>query len=230
MVGAGSEGNGGEPVVETKNVKLIMNLISSHIGHNCPVRPVALLFLLVSLGRMQAAPTIVSTFPPNNATNVPPSAAVVITFSEPMDAGVTMAYLFASNPYEYLPASLAWSLGNTVLTCTPSAAFPTNRVILWNVSGQNPAGDLLTGYTGGTFTTASENPPRLTNLAWIEGLFSFDVISQGGQTLTIESSSSLRPNQWQTLLTTNNPPGQVHIVDPRSTTNRYLFYRARSGS
>jgi len=179
---------------------------------------------------MHAAPTIVSTAPPNNATNVPPLAAVVITFSEPMNTSVTIAYLFTSNPYEYLPASLAWSAGNTVLTCTPNAAFPTNRVILWNVNGQNPVGDLLTGYTGGTFTTAFENPRRLTNLAWTEGIFSFDVISPAGQTLTIESSSSLRPNEWQTLLTTNNPPGQVHIVDPHSTTNRHLFYRARNGS
>jgi hypothetical protein len=61
-------------------------------------------------------------------------------------------------------------------------------------------------------------------------MFSFDVTSQAGQALTVEYSSTLLPNQWQTLLTTNSPSGQVHITDPQSSTNRYLFYRARTGS
>lgn len=229
-VKAGGDGSGGEPVVATKNVKIIMSLIPFPIGRGYPVRLVAVLFLLMSLGRIHAAPTIVSTLPPAGATNVPPAASVVITFSEPMNTGLTIAYFVASAPYEYLPTSLAWSAGNTVLTCRPTPAFPINRNILWSVSGQNPAGQSLTGYTGGTFTTSSENPPMLANPAWIGGIFSFDVISQAGQTLTVEYSSTLRSNQWQTLLTTNNPPGQVHIVDPRSTTNRYLFYRVRNGS
>jgi hypothetical protein len=213
------------------NMKSIMNLFPFPIGRSHPVRLVALWLLLMSLGRIHAAPTIVSTFPPSGATNVSPAASVVISFSEPMNISVMMIYFFALPTYEALPTSLAWSAGNTVLTCTPNPAFPTNQKILWTImNGQNPAGQPLTGYTGGDFTTASEIQPRLVNPLWTGGTFSFDVTSQAGQTLTIEYSSTLRPNQWQTLLTTNNPPGQVHIVDPHSTTNRYLFYRARSGS
>lgn len=208
-----------------------MNLIPLPIGRGYPVRLVAVLFLLMSLGQIHAAPTIVSTVPPTGATDVSRAASVAITFSEPMNTSVMMVYFFALPTYELLPTSLAWSAGNTVLTCTPTPPFPTSQKILWTImNGQNPAGQPLTGYTGGDFTTASGSSPILTNPLWTGGAFSFDVISQAGQTLTVEYSSTLRPNQWQTLLTTNNPPGQVHIVDPHSTTNRYLFYRARSGS
>jgi len=208
-----------------------MNRFPFPIGRNHLVRVFALLFSLMSLGPAHAAPTIVSSAPPSGATGVPLSAALIITFSEAMNTGVTTNYLFASAPYEFLPASLSWSAGNTVLTCTPAAALPANRTILWTVSnGQNPAGDPLVGYTGGTFTTVSEGQLTLTNATWAGGTFAFDVISQAGQTFTVEYSSTLRSNEWQTLLTTNSPAGRVHIADPHSSTNRYLFYRARDGS
>jgi hypothetical protein len=207
-----------------------MNFSSFPIRRSYPVRMLAALFALIALGCVHAAPTIVSTDPPAGATGVSPATSVVITFSEAMDTSLTFATFLASNPVEYVPTSQAWSAGNSVLTCTPTPAFPANREILWGVNGQNPAGQPLGGYTGGTFTTESESHPVLANPTWTGGTFAFDVISQAGQTLTVEYSSTLRSNLWQTLLTTGSPTGQVHIVDPHSSTNRYLFYRARTGS
>jgi hypothetical protein len=200
-------------------------------GRNYIVRGLALLFSLMLLGRAYAAPSIVSTDPASGASGVPLTAAVTITFSEAMNTAATVAYFFASSPYEYVPTSLSWSAGNTLLTCTPTAAWPANRTILWTVNGQNPAGTPLGGgYTGGDFTTVSVSQLTLTNAIWSGGVFAFDVTSQAGQTLTVEYSSTLRSNQWQTLLTTNSPAGRVHVIDPHSSTNRYLFYRARTGS
>ena len=208
-----------------------MNRFAIQMGRNYLVRVSILVFTLITLMGAHAQPTIVSTVPPAGASGVPLSATVIITFSEAMNTSMTLAYLFDSTTLELLPAPLSWSAGNTVLTCTPAAALPANRTIWWTVSnGQNPAGTPLTGYTGGTFATVSAGQLTLTNAVWSGGIFAFDVTSPASQTLTVEYSSSMRTDQWQTLLTTNSPAGLVHIVDPQSSTNRYLFYRARTGS
>jgi methionine-rich copper-binding protein CopC len=199
-------------------------------GRKHAVRVLALLFSLMSLGHVHAQPVIVSTSPPNGATGVPLSATLAITFSEVM-SNTTTAYLVDSVTYIHLDISPSWSTGNTVLICTPNAPLPANRKILWNVqNGQNLAGAALSGLTGGTFTTISAGPLTLTNALWSGGIFAFDVTSGAGQTLTVEYNSTLRSNQWQTLVTTNSPAGLVHIVDPQSSANPRLFYRARTGS
>jgi hypothetical protein len=185
--------------------------------------------ICLSLSRAQAQPTIVSTVPANGATGVSTSAVVVITFSQAMNTTATTAYIIDSSTFAILPASSAWSGGNKILTCTPSAAFPPGRVIYWTVNGENPAGQHLTGTTGGEFTTAP-NGMTLTNASWANGTFSFEVLSLAGQALTIESTTTLRSNQWSVLLTTNSPGGRVKITDPQSSANRYRFYRARTGS
>jgi hypothetical protein len=79
-------------------------------------------------------------------------------------------------------------------------------------------------------TGSSAGELVLTNATWTGNIFSFDVTSSPGQTLSVEYSSNMLPGQWQTLLTTNSPTGRVRITDPHSTTNLYLFYRARDGS
>jgi hypothetical protein len=97
--------------------------------------------------------------------------------------------------------------------------------------GQSASGAPLTGIAGGSFTTASpSNSPVLTNATWSVGAFSFDVLSQVGQALTVEYRSTVNSNLWQTLLTTNSPGGKVHVTDPQSSTNPRRFYRARTGT
>jgi hypothetical protein len=197
-------------------------------------RVLILVISLMPVARTHAQPVIVSTDPSSGATGVQTSASLVITFSEAMNTSTTVLYLFAfdGTNYQSVPSSSSWTAGSTVLTGTPMAGFPAGQLILWTVAnGQNPSGVLLGGYTGGTFTTASGNDVlTLTNPAWSAGVFSFDVLSQPTTNLTVEYSSTLRSNQWQTLLTTNSPSGTVHISDSQSRTNAQLFYRARNGS
>ena len=207
-----------------------MNLVPFPSGRGHLALALLVPFALMPLRRAQADPAILSTVPPTGATNVSLSAAVNFTFSEPMDTSATTAYLLDSTTYDILSASPAWRAGNTVLTCTPAALLPAGRKILWYVDGQDPAGNHLTGYIGGSFTTTPGTQLMLTNTVWSGGMFGFDVTSAPSQTFTVEYGSTLRSNQWQVLLTTNSPTGLVHIVDPQSSINRYLFYRARNGS
>src|ERR1035441_2217483 len=74
------------------------------------------------------------------------------------------------------------------------------RTIWWTgMNGQKPAGGPLSGVTGGGFSPTPGGQLTLTNAIWSGGMFVFDVTSQAGQTLTVEYSSTPRPNQWQTL-------------------------------
>jgi hypothetical protein len=112
-------------------------------------------FLAVALGclqSVQADPTIISPPPSNGAS---PSAAVVFVFSEAMDTEFTAASFYQLSPFAELPVAQVWSSGDTVLTCTPTPAFPTNTTIVWSMGGQNPNGDPLGEPTGGAFTTGT---------------------------------------------------------------------------
>ncbi len=113
---------------------------------------------LMSLSPAQAVPTIISTIPPNLASGVSPSAAVVFTFSEAMDTSLTeVTFQSFIPPFTLVdhPTTTVWSGGNTVLTCTPSPAFPANTQIIWIASGENLVGDPLGEPTGGAFTTGT---------------------------------------------------------------------------
>lgn len=101
-----------------------------------------------------AAPTIISP-PPTNG--VSPSAPLVFTFSEAMDTDpmVTGVDFIDLTTFATLPTIAVWSGGDTILTCTPSPSFPTNRQIAWSAYGANPVGDPLGGIPGGLFTTGS---------------------------------------------------------------------------
>jgi len=207
-----------------------MNIPPFPSGRFSPGRLGVLLSCLLTLGHVRAQPTIVSTAPPSGATGVEPSASLVIAFSEAMDTNVTTVYLVDSTTFAILSASSSWNTDGKVITSTPTAPFPAGQTIWWTVmNGQDLAGNHLAGYTGGTFTIAPASQLVLTNLSWSGGVFGFDVVSQTNQTFTIEYST-LGSNQWQILLTTNSPTGSIHIVDPHSSTNAYLFYRAQAGS
>jgi hypothetical protein len=110
--------------------------------------------VLFGLRIASAQPTIISSVPANFATGVSPSAAVVFTFSEQMDTANTSAD-FITPPFTMLTTMQTWSANDTVLTCTPTPAFPANTSIVWSVTGQNLAGMSLGGSPGGLFTTGT---------------------------------------------------------------------------
>ena len=126
------------------------NLLWSCKHSATPVVAAVLFLMAVPLAKAQ--PTILSTVPANFASGVSPSAAVVFTFSESMDTANTSAQ-FISPPFSMLNTTPAWSANNTVLTCTPTPAFPANTNIVWSVTGQNPGGMSLSGSSSGFFTT-----------------------------------------------------------------------------
>ena len=97
-----------------------------------------------------AAPTLTSPPPANGAS---PSGPFTFTFSEAMDTEFSGVDFVDFTTFMTLPTSAAWSSGNTVLTCTPTPAFPQNRQMVWSAYGENLNGDFLEGTTGGIFTT-----------------------------------------------------------------------------
>jgi len=123
------------------------------------MRLLPLMTLLFSLSGgifVNAQPVIVSTVPPSGAGGVSPTAGVVFTFSTAMNPDFTEAmFLDSSNPFVPLNTTAAWSAGNTVLTCTPSPAFPAGKFIVWSVDGESASGDTLEGETSGFFTTSA---------------------------------------------------------------------------
>src|SRR5262245_37846182 len=130
-------------VVKTLSRILLMRFFRHLATRNSRAALIVLVASLESGVVAQVEPTIVSTVPPNFATGVSPSAAVVFTFSEPMDVDETTADFLDSTTFMTLPTTPVWSAGNTVLTCTPTPAFPANRLIVWSVFGQNVNTDPL---------------------------------------------------------------------------------------
>jgi len=119
--------------------------------------PLARLFILfltfASAWQMRAQPFITAVTPANGATGVSPSANVVFTFSEQMDTALTMAqFIDLMSPSTPILTTQIWSANDTVLTCTPTPPFPSNRNIFWIVSGESLIGDPMDEEFG-SFTT-----------------------------------------------------------------------------
>ena len=111
---------------------------------------------LAVLFAAQAQPTIIATVPVDGASGVSTATTVKFTFSAAMDTNFTDAmFIDLSDPMNPISTSFSWSLGDRVLTCTPTPSFPASKTIFWTVNGQNPAGDPLGGTTYGSFATGS---------------------------------------------------------------------------
>lgn len=83
-----------------------------------------------------------------------------------------------------------------------------------------------------TLNTAAASPVTmvLTNTLWSKtGGFSCDVSSAPGQTVVVERSADLLPGHWLAVVTNTCVSNAVHVIDPPSSTNSHLFYRARTG-
>lgn len=184
--------------------------------------------ILAFPGLSLAQPAIISSVPANGATGVPTTTTVVFTFSTAMNPSATSPLLYDAN-FTIYPTAVAWSAGNTVLTCTPGS-LPAGTTITWVVTGKSAGGQSFGGT--GTFTTAGTGslPLVLTNAVFASGSFSFDVLCSSGQTVTVEHQTNFSAAPWQALLTTNSPGSSFRVVVPQATTNQFQFFRARNGS
>ncbi len=102
-------------------------------------------------------PTLQSTLPPANATNVPVNFQLVLNFSEPM--GTDSLTLTQQPDYEWGEAT--WSNNNTTATfsAAPAPLVATSTHFL-SVSALDAAGNALTGTQTLTFTSGT--PPDTT--------------------------------------------------------------------
>jgi hypothetical protein len=132
-----------------------MNATFCFPGEIPTIRFLAGVFFLVGFQLALAQPTIISTVPINGATGVSTSAPVVFTFSTGMDTTATTAEFIDLTTPGFPTVIPVWSAGNTVLTCTPSPAFPLGHTIEWVVSGQDTNVNSLGGTPYGTFTAGT---------------------------------------------------------------------------
>jgi hypothetical protein len=125
---------------------------------------------LLATAVAQTGPIIVSNIPPSYATNVSPSAPVVLVFSTNMSTAMTTAQFINASvpPPNTLTVTKTWSADGTRLTNTPNPAFPAGKVIMWLASGFDPFGHPLGGTNmSGVFMTGSGSgtSPALVSVA-----------------------------------------------------------------
>lgn len=89
------------------------------------------------------------------APNVSPTTTIQFTFSEAMNPDVTIASFIAmkGTSFQMVTVTSAWSSGNKVLTCTPTAPLPAGYTVYWSLDGENPTADPLT--EAGSFTVSA---------------------------------------------------------------------------
>ncbi|HLH55898.1 MAG TPA: Ig-like domain-containing protein [Verrucomicrobiae bacterium] len=119
---------------------------------NLPAKWAVVLTALLFSAVQGLAQTTVTPNPADGATGVSRSAAVVFTFSGPMNSSSTSAF-FQSPPSTFYPVTSTWSAGNTVLTCTPMSAFPASTTVDWTVAGLDAGMSFVTAT--GSFTTGT---------------------------------------------------------------------------
>jgi hypothetical protein len=109
-------------------------------------------------------PTVVSTTPASNATNVSPGASVTATFSEPLNAStVTNANFTLSGPAGAVAANVTYNSGSNSATLQPASALAAGASYTAQLSGvKDLAGNSLASIYSWSFTTAQTAPPGTT--------------------------------------------------------------------
>ena len=100
-------------------------------------------------------PAVSSVSPANGVTDVPVGTTIAVTFSEPMDTAATQN-AFSLTGVQAVPGSFAWSLGDTVLTFTPSAGLVQTQphTISLSTGAMDKSGNSLASSFSSSFTTA----------------------------------------------------------------------------
>lgn len=195
------------------------------------LRLLVLTCAFLPLSRTEAAPVITS---PPPASGVSGAAPLVFVFSEPMDTGLTAVDFFDFTTFTPLTTSDAWTGGNTILTCTPSPAFPTGHQIAWSAYGQNPAGDQLGGTPGGVFITGTGSGGNGTNATTtfsVGKTHHYNQSSAGAPTLDpftpydFSGVASLASNRTVTSITLTLPTAAVsNMFQLPQQLEKYIVY------
>jgi methionine-rich copper-binding protein CopC len=99
------------------------------------------------------APTVISTNPANNATNMVSNSTITLTFSEAMNQA-SVEGAFSTNPS--ISCSWSWNAASTVATCTPNTLAPDTQYNMnLGSSAEDNAGNSLTQAYSFSFRTSS---------------------------------------------------------------------------
>lgn len=108
--------------------------------------------LLVIVGNF--APRVIRVSPRDGALNVVFNSPITLTFSEPMNPGVTQSALHVYIGNVLVPGNYTWNAENTGLTFKPNTGYGFGQTVRWEIAA--PASDLegaQVPFTTGSFTT-----------------------------------------------------------------------------
>lgn len=189
--------------------------------------------------------------PAPHVTNYTAAQSVIVSqpftlYWDPWAGGASTDYIYvtaANSDWQSPPPGTPGALNGLATSVTiPANTLPanTNSMLfvgfyhaIWSTNGNWAAGAYRATTTRMNLTTVTAvSRPTLANPLWSGDAFGFDVNTSPSQTLTIISSTNcgLPLTQWSPVLTTNSPGSRIHFSDPRSTTNKALFYGARNGT
>ncbi|MGW0802631.1 LamG-like jellyroll fold domain-containing protein [Nonomuraea sp. NPDC002799] len=172
-----------------------------------------------------APPTVTGTEPGGNATDVPVSAAVKVTFNE----AVSEVALTLKNPAGTpVQGALQGGGGNAEWTFTPTSKLSAQTAYQVEVSGaKDTSGNVMAPYTW-SFTTGADTPPPVPGLVAAYGMnegSGTSVADSSGQNPGTGSSIAWANGKYGKALSFNGSPSMVtvaHAASLRLTTGMTL--------
>jgi hypothetical protein len=167
-------------------------------------------------------PTVTGVTPANNATGVPTTAAVKVTFSEAMNASSINAstVLLKDAGGSTVSASVSYDPNALTATLLPTAALATNSTYTVVVKGgsantsvQDQSGNPLTADFTSAFMTAASGSGLVAAFAFNEGTGTTVSSAVGGLTGTISGATWTSGGRYGKALSFNGTNSVVTIAD-----------------
>jgi methionine-rich copper-binding protein CopC len=152
------------PLTQGANYTFSVNAVTDLAGNAMP-GPFILTFTVGDI----TAPTVVSTVPADLATNVSPTAAITVTFSEAMDQATVNATTFFVRPTaggSNVAGVITYNATTNTATFTPSSALAGGTAYTATVTtgAKDLAGNALAATKTWTFATTDSTPPTITSV------------------------------------------------------------------
>lgn len=157
----------------------------------------------------------VTANPADGATGVDRSAAIVFTFSEPVDTLMTSAMFFnPANPTASLVTLPSWNAAGTQLTCTllPTMSWPANAMVVWSIMGENEDGDPVDAT--GMFSTVPGASGTGTNAVTAFSVGIYHAFEQNSAAAPVVDPEVPYAFKATTLLSSNHTASSVTVSPP----------------
>ena len=116
--------------------------------------------------------------------------------------------------------------GSNYVNCTLGFI---NAIGVTNASPQYSAGGSHGSITSFTLTTIGAGASGSLNFGtplWSRGSLTLPITAPPGKSITVETSTTLKPDSWKTLTVVNSGAGTITVTDTPPKTVLYRFYRA----